>query len=51
LAQDDYAIWLGEVEAATEELRAMLKPCKLPVKAVKVSAKQVDSPDVFEVLA
>jgi putative SOS response-associated peptidase YedK len=54
LARDDYAKWLGEVEATPGELRTMLKACRVPMEAVKVSPKvnqsKVDSPEVFEVL-
>ena|SRR6185437_10953048 len=39
LAREDYAKWLGEVEATPEELRALLKPCPTPMEAVPVSSK------------
>jgi putative SOS response-associated peptidase YedK len=55
LTPSDYARWLGEIEATPEELRAVLKPCPMPMEAVKVSPKvnqsKVDAPEVFEVLA
>jgi putative SOS response-associated peptidase YedK len=28
LARDDYAAWMGEIDATVEQLKAMLKPCR-----------------------
>lgn len=39
LGREDYAEWLGEVEGKAEELRALLKPCNVPMEAVTVSPK------------
>ena len=54
LAHEDYAKWLGEVEATPEQLHALLRPCGEKMEAVKVSPKvnqsKVDSPEIFELL-
>jgi len=55
LAREDYAKWLGEAEAAPEELLALLKPCGVPMEVVKVSPQvnqsRLDSAEIFEVLS
>lgn len=55
LNRDDYAAWLGEVEVASEELKAILKPCPARMEAVPISAKvgnvKNDGPELVERIA
>ncbi len=43
LAREDYAAWLGEIDATVEQLKTMLRPCPMGMEAMPISTK-VNSP-------